>query len=164
MTLFYTPIGASSALVSKRVFDSPALTLGGYSFLPDRWLWGQLATRASIVLISKVTVLFRLHDGQLSHHLSRRRIIDENGRIVRDLYRLMQEHGINPEQGAAYFRKGLTRATQARWTVELVRSRQWQIAYKLLPHFRQFKGYLLLWLGVCCDMTQFYLSRLKKKP
>lgn len=164
MTLFYTPFSASAVLINKRVFELPSLVQGGFSFLPDRWLWGQLGIQANVVMVRKVTVLFRLHEGQLSHHLSRKQIIEENGRIVRVLYRLMQENGINPEQGTTDFGKGLTKATQARWTVELVRSRQWQIVDRLLPHFRQSKGDLLLWPCVFWDMVHFYLGRLTKQP
>jgi len=160
MHFFCTPICASALVINRQVYDRESLNLPGFGFIQDRWMWAQLAVRAGMVVYRQVTVLFRIHEGQISHHLSRERRIKENGEVTRALYALMVKQGLSPEKGAAEFGRGLTKSSKARWTVELFRSRQWDIIAKLLPGFRSTKSKGFAWPGAIVDASTFYARKL----
>jgi glycosyltransferase involved in cell wall biosynthesis len=160
MHFFYTPVCASAVTINREIYDRLPMMLPGFGFIQDRWMWAQLAVRGGMVLDRRVTVLFHIHAGQLSHHLSRGKRIHEHGQVARCLYELMVKSGLDPVRGAAAFGRGISRRTRARWTVELLRSRQRDIIAKLLPAFRCTSAKSLIWPGALLDAFSFYSTRL----
>ncbi len=89
-TLLIGSCAASSAVAVRRkdLDDSRIRTLG-LSASHDRWLWAQLAALGGCAISPELTMVYRLHPGQMIHHLARTRFRDDVRRTIVEILMLL---------------------------------------------------------------------------
>jgi hypothetical protein len=131
--LFGSPVASSAVMINRKVYLEHPFT-PCHCWMPlDRWLWAQFAALGDFIYIPQITVLYRLHGTNHASKIKRASHIRESSFVFKLIIKKMQSLGIDPQQAVQALSASLTPAACDQHALELLRSRQWKWAKKLLP-------------------------------